>query len=265
MIRSWAREVGAASAGGTSAVDGRQRFRPWMAVLEQFSRGGIDRRKCFVAAGRPLRAIALAALGFLLAGFLLSLYSGMHGISQLGMLHLPAAWLSLLLWIVIAFWSAIGLLVGGTLPHLVAQSVVPTGGMFTFLALWSGALWLRAVEGVWWLGDARQVAGGALLVVYLAMLALPTLLQKSAKADRAIACTALFGGTTVIALYFLVDAWQRFEGAESPALLADPSLLAPMVLVGVGLWFYATYVGLFRLRCLIKEREYGLSDFFAAR
>jgi heme exporter protein C len=216
-------------------------------------------------AGRHLRWTGVAAILVLLAGFGLSLILGMHGVAQLGMLHLPAAWLSLLLMLVVAFWSVVGIISGSRLPCLIAQSVAPTGGMFTFLALWSGSLWMRAVEGVWWLGDARQIAELALLVVYLTMLALPSILRDAESADRAIGVTALVGGSLAITLFFVVDGWLRLRGAEPPALLADTRLLWPMVLVGCGLWLYSTFVGLVRLRCLIKEREFGLSEYFAAR
>lgn len=256
---------------GRTCVDSRVAASPGPAVVGQRPAGALmefsrfDRRDYYVLAGRPLRWIAAAATGLLLCGFVLSLVSGSHGITQLGMLHLPAAWLSVLLLIVVAFWSVIGIVTGKKLPFLVAQSVAPTGGMFTFLALWSGALWMRAVEGEWWVGDARQVAECGLLAVYLAMLAWPSVLHRASRADRATAVTALVGGTLVFVLFFAVDGWHRIRGVETPVLLADARLLMPMVLVGAGLWCYATYVGLVRLRCLIKEREFGLSDFLAGR
>jgi heme exporter protein C len=225
----------------------------------------VDPQRVYDFAGRILPWPARFAVAFLALGFTLSLVLGMHGVAQLGMLHLPAIWLSVLLMVVVVFWSLVGLALGQPLPFLMAQAVAPTGGMFTFLALWSGALWARAVEGMWWIGDARQVAEVALFALNLLILALPTLVTGERKTDRTVCVVAVAGSTLVAVLFFLVDGWQRFGAAAVPGLLADPRLLWPMVLVGVGLWFYATYVALMRLRCLIKEREFGLSELFAAR
>lgn len=225
----------------------------------------LDERAIYALSGRLLAWTGRTALVFLVSGFMLSLVLGMHGVSQLGMLHLPAVWLAVLLLMVVAFWATVGLVVERPLPLLFVQAVAPTGGMFTFLALWSGALWMRAVEGEWWIGDARQIGECAMLAVYLVMLALPALLSGGRRAERAVVAVALVGGAAVVALYFLVDGGQRFMGTPKPALLADPRLAWPMALVAAGLWFYATYVGLVRLRCLIKEREFGLSDLFSTR
>jgi heme exporter protein C len=225
----------------------------------------LDPQRVYDFAGRVQPWPAWLAIVFLALGFTFSLVLGMHGVAQLGMLHLPAIWLSVLLMVVVVFWSVVGLALGRTLPFLVAQAVAPTGGMFTFLALWSGALWARAVEGTWWIGDARQVAELALFALNLLILALPTLVSGERRTDRAVCVVAVAGSALVAVVFFLVDGWQRFGAAAVPGMLADPRLLWPMILVGAGLWFYATYVALMRLRCLIKEREFGLSELFAAR
>ena len=227
--------------------------------------GFVDPQRAYELAERIQHWPAWLAAVFLTLGFLLSLMLGMNGVAQLGMLHLPAIWLSVLLMVVVVFWSVVGLSVGSPLPLLMAQAVAPTGAMFTFLALWSGALWARAVEGAWWIGDARQVAEMALFALNLVIVALPTLVAGERNIDRAVCGTAVCGGALVSVVFFLVDGWQRFGAPAVPGLLADLRLLWPMLLVGAGLWFYATYVALVRLRCLIKEREYGLSELFAAR
>jgi heme exporter protein C len=225
----------------------------------------LDPQRVYDFAGYIQAWPARLAIVFLILGFAFSLVLGMHGVAQLGMLHLPAIWLSVLLMVVVVFWSVVGLVLGRPLPFLMAQAAAPTGGMFTFLALWSGALWARAVEGTWWIGDARQIAELALFVLNLLILALPTLLSVEQRVDRAVSVVAVAGSALVAVVFFLVDGWQRFDAVAVPGLLADPRLLWPMILVGTGLWFYATYVALMRLRCLIKEREFGLSELFAAR
>src|SRR3954468_3922780 len=56
-------------------------------------------------------------------------------------IHVPAAWMSMVLYLVMAFWAAIGWAFNARLASVVARAIAPTGAMFTFLALWTGSLW----------------------------------------------------------------------------------------------------------------------------
>jgi heme exporter protein C len=235
-----------------------KKFRAWPDLLEP--------RVAFSLSGMALPWVASGAVTLIALGFLLSIGQGLHGVSQLGMLHLPAVWLATLLMLVIVFWSAVGLLLGRSLPLLLAQALVPTAGMFTFLALWSGALWARAVHGVWWQPDARQLAEVALFAAYIAMVSIPSLLVDPERADRAVALVAMGCCTLIPMLFFALDWWTlATQHSASLPLQLDPQLLPAMLLVAGGLWFYATYVGLVRLRCLVKERELGLVGVFSPK
>lgn len=213
----------------------------------------------FLFSGRTLPWFAVGAFVFIGTGFTLSLIHGMHGVSQLGMLYLPSAWLATFLMLTMAFWSAFGLISGQSMPFLFAQAVAPTGCMFTFLAIWSGAMWERAIFGVWWITDAHLIAELLLFVIYLAIVAMPSLITDARRSDHLIAKLALLGVSLVPILFFVLEWSPALSGAESEKhLQVDPQLVPAMILVAIGLWLYATCVGLMRLRCLIKEREFGL-------
>lgn len=235
-----------------------KQFREWSDLLES--------RVAFSVSGRILPWVARGATILISLGFLLSIVQGLHGVSQLGMLHLPAVWLATLLMLVTAFWSGTGLILGRSVPLLLAQALVPTGGMFTFLALWSGALWARAIHGVWWMPDSRQVAELVLFGAYIAMVSIPSVVVDVRRADRWVAILALVSASLIPMLYFALEWWTaKDENPPGLSLQMDPQLLPAMLLVASGLWLYATYVGLVRLRCLIKERELGLVGMFSPR
>ena len=70
-------------------------------------------------------------------------------------IHVAAAWMSMFLYVVMAFWSAVGLAMHTRLSAMVARSLAPTGALFTFIALWTGSLWGKPTWGAWWVWDAR--------------------------------------------------------------------------------------------------------------
>ncbi|HMA09335.1 MAG TPA: cytochrome c biogenesis protein CcsA, partial [Ramlibacter sp.] len=55
-------------------------------------------------------------------------------------LHVPAAWMSMVIYVAMAFWAGIGLVMNTRLSSMMATALAPTGAMFTVLALWTGAL-----------------------------------------------------------------------------------------------------------------------------
>ena len=55
--------------------------------------------------------------------------------------HVPAAWMSMLIYLVMAGYAMIGLAWKLRMAEMMASALAPTGAMFTFLALWTGAFW----------------------------------------------------------------------------------------------------------------------------
>ena len=62
-------------------------------------------------------------------------------------IHVPAAWMSMFLYVVMAFWAGMGLAFNTRLSGMMASAIAPTGAMFTFIALWTGSLWGRPAWG----------------------------------------------------------------------------------------------------------------------
>ena len=70
-------------------------------------------------------------------------------------IHVPAAWLSMFIYIVMSMYAFIGLVWNIKMSEMMATALAPTGAMFTFIALWTGALWGRPSWGAYWVWDAR--------------------------------------------------------------------------------------------------------------
>lgn len=216
---------------------------------------------CHWAEGR-LRILAWGAASCCCLGIAVGLLEPVHALGgamgKVLLVSIPATWISILLFLAVAFWAALGLLLEYRLPFLIVQAVAPTGGMFTFLALWTGAIWEKGVAGMWWIGDARQVAGLVLLFLYLAVIAIPVLVPDSRRADRVTAVLAVFGVAYVTVLFFAVQWWQVLqpsgEVSTVPVSLTAQMALA-VVCVSVGFWLYATLAALMRLRQIVLERE----------
>ena len=90
----------------------------------------------------------------------------------------------MLLYVVMAFWAAIGWAFNARLASIVARAIAPTGAMFTFLALWTGALWGKPTWGTWWVWDARLTSELILLFLYVGYIALVSAIDDPRRADR---------------------------------------------------------------------------------
>ncbi len=68
---------------------------------------------------------------------------------------------------------------------MMARALAPTGAMFTFLALWTGAFWGRPTWGTYWAWDARMVSELVLLFLYFGFIALANAFEDPRRGDRA--------------------------------------------------------------------------------
>src|SRR5471030_3454898 len=97
------------------------------------------------------------------------------------------------LYFVMACYGAISLTFNTRLAAMMARAVAPTGAMFTFVALWTGAFWGRPTWGTYWVWDARLTSELILLFLYLGYLALVDAIDDTRRADKAGALLAIVG------------------------------------------------------------------------
>ena len=173
-------------------------------------------------------------------------------------IHVPAAWMSMLIYLVMAFWAAMGLAFNTRLSGMMASALAPTGALFAFLSLWTGALWGKPMWGTWWVWDARLTSELILLFLYIGFIALQAAIDDKRRADKAGAVLALVGVVNVPIIYFSVKWWNTLHQGASvkpgSSSMADIMLTGMLVMV-FAFWMYAIAAVLVRLRAIIVERE----------
>jgi len=215
-------------------------------------------------AGKLIPWFALAAAGLTLVGLYLSFFVAPTDFQQgesyrIIFIHVPAAWMSMFIYIVMAGWAAAGLIFNTRLSSMMANALAPTGALFTFIALWTGALWGKPTWGAWWVWDARLTSELILLFLYLGFLALHAAIDDTRRADRASALLALVGVVNVPIIYFSVKWWNTLHQGASVSMTMAPKMAATMLLgmlvMALACWMYSIAAALARVRCIILERE----------
>ena len=173
--------------------------------------------------------------------------------------HVPAAWMSMVIYVVMAYWAGIGLVLNARLASMLALALAPTGALMTFIALWTGSLWGKPTWGTWWVWDARLTSELILLFLYVGFMALHSAIDDARRADRAAAVLALVGVVNVPIIYFSVQWWNTLHQGASVSLSRAPSIATPMLagmlVMALAFWAYCIALALARLRVIILERE----------
>ncbi len=209
-----------------------------------------------------------ACLAFMLAGLYYGLFNSPVDYQQkesvrIMYVHVPAAWLSLFVYMVMAIAGGIGLVWRIKLAEIIAASSAPLGASFTFLALATGALWGKPMWGAWWIWDARLTSELILLFLYLGVIALNSAIEDKRTAARASAVLTLVGVVNIPIIHFSVNWWNTlhqpsiFKGFQAPSV--DPSMLTPLLLMAIAFQLYYGWVVLMRARCEILDRERNTS------
>jgi heme exporter protein C len=174
-------------------------------------------------------------------------------------LHVPASWMSMFIYLVMAFWAGLGLAFNFRLSGMMAQALAPTGALFAFLSLWTGALWGKPMWGTWWVWDARLTSELILLFLYVGFIALQSAIDDPRRADKAGAILALVGVINIPIIYFSVKWWNTLHQGSSVSLTKSPSMAAimlwGMLLCALACWMYTIAVSLMRVRNIMLERE----------
>lgn len=204
--------------------------------------------------------MAIFGLSGLYIGFLVAPIDSQQGEAyRIIFLHVPASWLSMLIYVAMAFWAGLGLAFNFRLSGMMAAALAPTGALFTFLSLWTGALWGKPMWGAWWVWDARLTSELILLFLYGGFIALRSAIDDPRRADQAGAILALVGVVNVPIIYFSVKWWSTLHQGASVSLTKSPSMASTMLwgmlLCSLACWMYAIAVSLMRVRTIILERE----------
>lgn len=204
-------------------------------------------------------ALLLSAVGLYIGFFVAPTDHQQGDAYRIIFVHVPVAWLSMVVYVAMAFWAGLGWVLNTRLSSMMARALAPTGALFTFLALWTGALWGRPTWGAWWVWDARLTSELILLFLYIGFMALQSASDDPRRGDRAGALLAVVGVVNVPIIYFSVQWWNTLHQGASISFKAAPTMastmLLGMLLTALGFWAYAIGMALLRLRAIVLERE----------
>jgi heme exporter protein C len=173
--------------------------------------------------------------------------------------HAPSAWLSVMIYGVMASAAAVGLIWRMKVAHAVAASCAGIGAWFTAVSLATGMLWGKPMWGTYWVWDPRLTAQLILLLLYLGYMGLRSGIDDLGRADRASAVLAIVGVINIPIIRYSVDWWNSIHQAPSVMKMERPSMpfdmLAPLLMMLLGFTLYFAAVMLVRLRAEILRRE----------
>jgi heme exporter protein C len=145
------------------------------------------------------------------------------------------------------------------LSFMMANAVAPTGAIFTFIALWTGAFWGRTSWGTWWDWDPRLTSELILLFLYGGYLALHSAIDDQRRADRASALLAIVGLVCVPIIFWSINCPDPNQCAalhqRSSMSRIDPNILFSMLILSLGFWSYSFAASFARVRSIILLRE----------
>jgi heme exporter protein C len=203
-------------------------------------------------------AAVLAAAGLYVA-FVVAPTDAQQGeVYRVIFIHVPAAWMSMWIYFVMACYCAVSLSFNTRLAAMMARSLAPTGAMFTFVALWTGAFWGKPTWGTYWVWDARMTSELVLLFLYFGFIALANAFEDPRRGDRASALLALIGVINLPIIYFSVKWWNTLHQGSTVSFKGTSmhvAMLWGMLLMALAAWMYSIGASLVRVRAIILERE----------
>jgi len=203
-----------------------------------------------------------------LAAILLALYFGIFSSPadyqqgetvRIMYVHVPAAWMALFAYTLMALASGSFLIWKHPLADLSAQAAAPIGAGFTAIALVTGALWGQPMWGTWWVWDARLTSVLVLFFLYLGYMALVNGFDDPERGSRMGAILALVGFVNVPIIKFSVDWWNTLHQPASISRLdapaIDTSMLIPLLLMAIGFKLFFISILILRIKIqLLKKR-----------
>lgn len=176
-------------------------------------------------------------------------------------IHVPAAWMSMFIYAVMAIAGAVTLIWKMKLADIVAQVSAPIGASFTLLALVTGSLWGKPMWGTYWVWDARLTSELILLFLFLGYIALTTSIDDKRQAARAGAVLALVGVVNLPIIHYSVEWWSTLHQPSTVKVMGKSaihmSMLIPLLLMSFAFKFYYAWVVLIAARAEVLDRDKG--------
>ena len=173
--------------------------------------------------------------------------------------HVPSAYMSMMVYSTMAIAAAVGLIWRMKLAYAVAAACALPGAAFTFLSLVTGSIWGRPMWGTWWEWDGRMTAQLVLLFLFLGYMALRNAYQDTQRADRASAILAIVGVINLPIIKYSVVWWNTLHQPATIGKLDKPSMawemLWPLLIMILGYTLFWGALMMWRVQTEVLNRE----------
>ncbi|WP_225763512.1 heme ABC transporter permease CcmC [Stenotrophomonas sp. Marseille-Q4652] len=174
-------------------------------------------------------------------------------------IHVPSAWMSLLVYALMALYAAIALIWRIKLCEILAMACAPIGAGFTLITLLTGSIWGKPTWGGWWDWDPRLTTELILLFLYIGVMALYASIEDRRNGARAAGLLAIVGVALLPVIRYSVVWWNSLHQGQSISVFGqsaiDPALMAPLwwMVIATKFWFAGSLLARARTDNLRRE------------
>ena len=174
-------------------------------------------------------------------------------------IHVPAAWMALLIYTLMAIFNISGFIWKNPFFYLIAKSIAIIGCVFTFITLSTGSIWGKPIWGTWWVWDARLTSVLILFFLYLGYIILLDSFDDISKGEKIAAIISIIGFINIPIIKFSVEYWNSLHQPasimRSKGVAIDPTMLKPLLLM-FGVYFsYFVFLSLLRVKTEILLKK----------
>ncbi len=174
-------------------------------------------------------------------------------------IHVPAAWLSLQIYVVMAICSFVSLVYKHSLADIISRSCAPIGATYTFITLITGSIWGKPTWGAWWVWDARLTSELILFFIYIGHIIVSNSYEDYRKGDKNAAILTLVGIVNLPIIKWSVDWWNTLHQPASIMKLDSPSIdsemLTPLFFMAISFFLIFLSIMLTRISTEIIVRK----------
>lgn len=203
-------------------------------------------------------SLLVLSIGFCLGLFFVASDAQQGENYKIMYLHVPCAWMSLLLYSFLALLSLAYLIWHHPLTTVLARSCALLGTCFTGITLITGSLWGYPVWGTFWVWDARLTSVLVLFFLYIGYLLFISSFSNPLQGLKVASLLALVGFINIPIIKFSVDWWNTLHQSSSVTQMQSSihsSMLIPLLLIFLGFLFYSAYCLFLELRREILEKK----------
>lgn len=171
-------------------------------------------------------------------------------------IHVPSAWMSLLIYSLMAIFNVSGFIWKNRFYYLIARGIAEVGAVYTLITLVTGAIWGKPIWGTWWAFDARLTSVLLLFFLYLAYIILYDNIADRVKAEKISAIIAIVGFVNIPLIKFSVEYWnslhQKASIMRSGGVAIHSAFLTPLLLTFAIYFFIFILFSLIRIKTILN-------------